>query len=78
MGRWKLLVVLAGVGVVLAAGTVVFWPRADRVTRANYDRIQIGMSWADVERILGLPGDYTTAPQCGMPCSAAASEGKPT
>jgi hypothetical protein len=60
MRRRTLLVALAGLAVVVAAGTVVLWPREDRVTRANYDRIQIGMSRVDVEAILGPPGDYRT------------------
>jgi hypothetical protein len=62
MRRRKLLVVLAGLAVVAAAGVVVLRPREDRITRANYDRIQIGMSRAHVEAILGPQGDYTTAP----------------
>jgi hypothetical protein len=60
MRRRTLLVTLAGMAVVVAAGAVVLWPREDRVTRANYDRIQIGMNRANVEAILGPPGDYRT------------------
>jgi hypothetical protein len=55
-----LLVALAGLAVMGAAGAVALWPRADRVTRANCDRIQTGMNRADVEAILGPPGDYRT------------------
>jgi hypothetical protein len=40
---------------------VVRWP-SDRVTRENYMRIRAGMTQADVEAILGPPGDYTTGP----------------
>jgi hypothetical protein len=58
MRRRKLLVVLAGLAVVVAVGTVVLWPRPDRVTRENYDRIRTGMGRAEVEAILGQPGDY--------------------
>jgi hypothetical protein len=57
-----LLVALAGLAVVIAAGVVVLWPREDRVTRGNFDRIRAGMSRAEVEAILGPPGDYTTGP----------------
>jgi hypothetical protein len=57
--RRTLLVVLAGLAVV-AAGAVVLWPREDRVTRANFGRIRTGMSRAEVEAILGPPGDYRT------------------
>jgi hypothetical protein len=46
--RRTLLVVLAGLAVVVAAGVVVLWPRADRVTRENFRRIETGMSRADV------------------------------
>jgi hypothetical protein len=60
MRRRKVLVGLGGLAVVVAAGTVVLWPRAERVTRENFDRIQIGMSQADMEAILGPPGDYRT------------------
>jgi hypothetical protein len=60
MRRRTLLVVLAGLAVVGAAGVVLLRLQEDRVTRANYDRIQIGMSRADVEAILGPPGDYST------------------
>jgi hypothetical protein len=60
MRRRKLLVVLAGLAVVVAVGVVVLWPRQDRVTRANYDRIAEGMRLAEVEVILGPAGDYRT------------------
>ena len=48
MRRRKPLVVVAGLAVVVAAGVVVLWPRADRVTRENFRRIETGMSRADV------------------------------
>jgi hypothetical protein len=53
-GAVAVLVTLAGVA------ALVLWPRADRVTRANFDRIRVGMSRAEVEAILGPPGDYRT------------------
>jgi hypothetical protein len=62
MRRRTLLVALAGLAVVVAGGAVVLWPRANRVTRENYDRIQIGMSRADVEAVLGPPGLYASGP----------------
>jgi hypothetical protein len=57
-----LLVALAGLAVVVAAGVVVLSQQnqPDRVTRENYDRIHDGMSRAEVEEILGSPGDYRT------------------
>jgi hypothetical protein len=61
MRRRKLLVVLAGLAVVVAAGVVVLWPRPpSRITRENFERIKEGMSRAEVEAILGPPGDYRT------------------
>jgi hypothetical protein len=62
MRRRTLLVVLAGLAVVVAVGVILLWPRADRVTRENYDRIHEGMSRAEVEAILGPPGDYRNGP----------------
>jgi len=62
MRRRTLLVVLAGLAVVVAAGVVVLWPRPERITRENFERIKEGMSQAEVEEILGPPGDYTTEP----------------
>jgi hypothetical protein len=43
MRRRKLLVAmvgLAGLAVVVAAGAVVFWPRPNRITQENFDRIR--------------------------------------
>jgi len=60
MRRRTLLVALAGLAVVVTAGTVVLWPRPERITRANFHRIREGMSRAEVEAILGPPGDYRT------------------
>jgi hypothetical protein len=65
MRRRKLLVALAGLAVVVAAGAVVLWPRTERITQENYDRIQLGMSRAHVYTVLGPPGDYATHPTYG-------------
>lgn len=46
----------------LAAGVIVAWPQPGRVTEDNFDRIQEGMSRAEVEALLGPPGDYKTGP----------------
>jgi hypothetical protein len=57
----KLRWVLAGLAVLLlAVGTFALWPRPDRITRENFDRIKAGMSLEEIEAILGPPGDYTT------------------
>jgi hypothetical protein len=55
MRRRTLLVALAGLAVV-----VVLWPPEDRITEANLGRIKEGMTQAEVEAILGPPGDYRT------------------
>jgi hypothetical protein len=46
----------------LTAGAFVAWPRADRITPENCDRIGEGMTVAEVEAILGPPGDYRSVP----------------
>ena len=62
MRRRKLLVALAGLAVVVAAGAVVLWPPEDRLTEQNFDQISVGMSRAEVEAILGPPRDNSTGP----------------
>jgi hypothetical protein len=61
--RRKLLVALAvGLTVVVAAGLWPRIPRAETITPGNFDRLRRGMSRAQVEAILGPPGDYRTGP----------------
>jgi hypothetical protein len=63
MRRRKLVGALVLVLVLLIAAAVFARkPRPDRVTRENLDRIETGMSRAEVEAILGAPGDYRTQP----------------
>jgi hypothetical protein len=63
MRRRKLLAALAvGLAVLAAAALWPRTPRGERVTRDNYDRLREGMSRAEVEAILGSPGDYRTGP----------------
>src|SRR6516164_10518508 len=63
MRRRTLLVVLAGLAGLVAAVVVVLWPRPSlRITLENCKRIREGMSRAEVEAILGPPGDYRTGP----------------
>jgi hypothetical protein len=58
MRRRTLLVALAALAVVVAAGVVVLWPRANRVTRENFDRLRLGMTRGEVVAVLGPAGDY--------------------
>jgi hypothetical protein len=62
MRKRKLIAAAVGLAVLVAAGAFVLWPRTDRITRENFDRIKEGMSRAEVEAILGPPGDYRTGP----------------
>jgi prepilin-type processing-associated H-X9-DG protein len=54
MQRWKPRAALA-VGLAVLAGASALWTRqeTDRVTRANYEKLAIGMRPADVESVLG-------------------------
>jgi outer membrane protein assembly factor BamE (lipoprotein component of BamABCDE complex) len=61
MRRRKLVVALAGLTVVIAAGVVVLWPQTSRPTAEDIARIKNGMTRAEIEEILGAPGDLTTA-----------------
>ena len=52
---------LAALAVLVTAGAVALWPsRPNQITKENRDRIKEGMSRAEVEAILGPPGDYRT------------------
>jgi hypothetical protein len=59
--------VLGALAVVVVAGLVLLLPRTQpvRITRLNYDRIQTSMTRADIEAILGPPGDYSNGPALG-------------
>jgi hypothetical protein len=57
--------VLVAALILVASGAVlplVLWLEPDPITRANFNRIKDGMRRAEVEAILGPPGDYTTGP----------------
>jgi hypothetical protein len=62
MRRRTLFVALAGLAVVVAAGVVVLWPRASRITRSQFDHIQELMTFDEAVAILGQPGDFRTGP----------------
>jgi hypothetical protein len=60
MRRRTLLVALAVLAVVGAAGVVVLPPQDTRATYENFCRVKEGMTGAAVEAIVGPPGDFTT------------------
>jgi hypothetical protein len=68
MRRRKLLVAIAGVAVLVAAGVVALWPLPQptvRVTFEKYGRIANNdvTTVPEIEALLGgPPGDYTTGP----------------
>jgi hypothetical protein len=61
MRRRKLLVKIAGLAVV-AVGAFVLRPGENRITQANFNRIQSGTSWSEVCELIGPPGDYRSGP----------------
>jgi hypothetical protein len=62
MRKW-FLGLFAVVLVFFGALVPFMFPRPSPVTRAAFERIEVGMSLAEVEAILGgPPGDYTTRP----------------
>jgi hypothetical protein len=62
MMRWKLIVGLVGLVVVLAARVLVVWPQLDPITEEHFNRISEGMTFPEVETLLGPAGDYRTGP----------------
>jgi hypothetical protein len=78
MWKRKRLRVLAGVAVVLAAGTgYLLWPRTDRITQENFGRVHAGMSRREVEAVLGKPGDYRSGRTSHDPPWIKAAVGEP-
>jgi hypothetical protein len=55
MRKRTLLLVLASLAAVVAVTTLRLWPRQDRITPGNYERLRKGMTVAEVEGILGPP-----------------------
>jgi len=53
----------SGAGRAARGRSFVLWPRAERITPATFHRIRAGISLAEVEAILGPPGDHSTVPE---------------
>jgi hypothetical protein len=62
MRRRKFRWAVAGLALLAGIATFALWPQSDRFSREKYEHIRVGMSLAEVEAILGPPGDYTTGP----------------
>jgi hypothetical protein len=62
MLKWKLLGALTVLTVGSVVSAVVLCEGTPRATEENFDRIRDGMTRAEVEAILGPPGDYHTEP----------------
>jgi hypothetical protein len=63
MRRRKLRWVVAGLAVLLLAAIMrAPTPQPSRILRKSFNRLADGMSRAEVEAILGPPGDYRTIP----------------
>ncbi len=64
MRRRKLRWVVVGLIGLTGVGAFVLWPRPTHpvIRYENYERIRNGMSRAEVEALLGPPGDYRTGP----------------
>jgi hypothetical protein len=64
MRRRKLLmalaIVLTTIGTLTVIGISQLWPEGPGVTLNNYRRVRHGMNRAQVEAILGPPGDHRT------------------
>jgi hypothetical protein len=48
--------------VVVAGGAVWLWTPPDRITPSKLAHLQTGMSRAEVETVLGPPGNYASGP----------------
>jgi hypothetical protein len=59
--RRKLIGALAAAAVL--AGALAAWPRPQaRFSQEAFNRIRLGMSYAEVETLLGPPGDFRSGP----------------
>jgi hypothetical protein len=62
MKRKRLLLAVGGIAALVGVtlGVLALLPARPGVTRENFDRIEIGMTRAEVEAILGPPTDFFT------------------
>jgi hypothetical protein len=61
-GKRKLIAALAAGLVLAGAAAFALWPRPVRATPENFRQISLGMSRAQVQTVLGPPGEYLTGP----------------
>jgi hypothetical protein len=76
--RRRKLVAAAGLAALVAVGAVAMWIGRDRVTLENFSRIKSGMPRAEVEAILGPPGDYRTVPTAPASLDLLQGTARPT
>ncbi len=68
----KIAFLVLGIAIVLWSAVVIIWAPGGRITKANFDKIEIGMTFSDVNRILCCaPGDYTAGRSVFRPASQA-------
>jgi hypothetical protein len=61
--RKRLAALGAGLVLLVATGAFTLWPRADRITQENCDRIfNEKMGREEILSLLGRPGDYRSGP----------------
>lgn len=60
--RRLVFLVVAIVTVILAGGVWLLWPHTSRaISRENFERIQLGMTLAEVEAVMGEKADLSQA-----------------
>ncbi len=68
----KIAFFVIGIAIVSWSAVVINWVPGGRITKANFDKIEIGMTFSDVNRILRCaPGDYTFGRSVIRPASQA-------
>jgi hypothetical protein len=58
----RILTFAVAILAIAGVGAFALFHRADRITKANYERIKVDMTRGEVEAILGPPGDYSGGP----------------